>query len=83
MSFSIDVKNVTQVLLVDGWHLVKSNSFTVDTYDYVEGRNALLRGAAAQPSTGAQWQELDGSFMACPLGAILAVKWKAKEPAWR
>lgn len=36
MSLAIDVEKVVQVLLADGWHTIKSKSFSIDAYEYLE-----------------------------------------------
>jgi hypothetical protein len=35
VSIAIRIDEVTRVLLADGWHEVKDNSFKMDYYDYV------------------------------------------------
>ena len=36
MSLAIDIDTVTDVLLADGWHKVKSASFDTDSYEFGE-----------------------------------------------
>lgn len=43
MSLAIDIDQVTQVLLADGWHQVREDSFYLDSYEYLwnhEGHNS-------------------------------------------
>jgi hypothetical protein len=77
MSLNIDVDKVEAVLLVDGWHRVVKGTFELDAYEYSDQGNTVLSGGNVQgvPSTGATWKEGD-SIIACPVTAILAVKWK-------
>ncbi len=77
MSLAIDVNRVDQVLLADGWHRVANRSFDLDAYEFMHEDRAVLTGGQVSlvPSTGATWAEADGSVVACPLTAILAVKW--------
>ena len=65
MSLAIDIDKVEAVLLADGWHYVKGKSFGIDTYDFVEGKNAqgdfvvVLGGGVCEGvvSIGAMWRE--------------------------
>ncbi len=76
MSLAIDVDRVDQVLLADGWHHVADHSFDLDAYEFMHDGRAVLAGGQVSlvPSTGARWTEPDGSVVACPMTAILAVK---------
>jgi hypothetical protein len=76
MSLRINVDKVKQVLLADGWHKVIDGSFDIDAYEFLWNDTVLVGGGTVQgvPSTGAMWTEEDGSYIACPLTAILAVK---------
>jgi hypothetical protein len=89
MSLEIDINQVTQVLLADGWHKVdfsnNASSFSSDAYEFIqkhaEGRaDEVLHGGgqAGFCSTGATWQEKGASYF-CPLTAILAVRYDAKK----
>ncbi len=64
MSPAIDVAQVELVLLTDGWH---------DVAEFRLGRLRWLRGV-----DGATWKEPGSIVVACPVTAILAVKWKAE-----
>ena len=78
MSLAIDVGKVEMVLLADdGWHEVADSSFNLDAYKYMEKKRAVLKGGQVPgvPSTGATWKERSGAIVACPITAILAVKW--------
>jgi hypothetical protein len=37
MSLAIDIHRVAEVLLADGWHIVASQSFDLEAYEYIEG----------------------------------------------
>jgi hypothetical protein len=37
VSLAIDVETIFEVLLPDGWHIVAKNSFTLDSFDFVQG----------------------------------------------
>ena len=80
MSLAIDVDKVEMVLLADGWHEVAAGSFDLDAYEYMHEGRTLLEGGrvAGVPTTGATWTEPGGAVAACPITAILAVKWHTK-----
>jgi hypothetical protein len=79
MSLAIEVGLVSHVLLADGWHAVHGNSFDLDSYEYHDRERPVLAGGSVGgvPSTGATWKESDGTTMACPMTAVLAVKIRA------
>ena len=85
MSLAIDINRVTAVLLADGWHRVKDNSFAVDDYEFMRGNDAVVSSGQVQgvPPTGASWTEQTGSVVYCPLTAILAVRCDKKPVATR
>ena len=77
MSLPIEVDRVSQVLLSDGkWHKVKGKSFDHAAFAFMRGNRLILGGEKVEgvPSTGATWQEPDGSFVVCPLTAVQAVR---------
>jgi len=76
MSLAIDVNKVDMVLLLDGWHEVADDSLDLDAYEYAREGRILLEGGSVRgvPTIGATWKEPDGSCVACPITAILAVK---------
>ena len=87
MSLAIEVDEIIAVLLSDGeWHAIKEATFTIDTYEYLGGKDsqgnpAVLLGSATEPplpATGAGWYGVDGYRYACPLNAVLAVKMRVK-----
>ena len=88
MSLAIDVDEVTDVLLADGWHVVCDESFSIDTYEYIwsidggQPFKVLLAGGtvAGIPSAGASWKERDGGTVYCPLTSILAVNCRQRRP---
>ena len=80
MTLAIDVDKVEMVLLADGWHEVAGASFALAAYEYRHEGRELLKGGQVTgvPSTGATWMEPGGAIVACPITAILAVKWHTK-----
>jgi hypothetical protein len=76
MSLRIDVDKVDQVLLSDGWHKVDGRSFSLDAYEFVDQNETVFTGGQDDriSSTGAQWNEPDGTKIACPLNSVTAVK---------
>lgn len=78
MSLNIEVDDVQQVLLADGWHTVAHDSFEIDAYEFHHLERDRLLGGVAEGvcSTGAVWTEKDGAQVYCPLTAILAVRTK-------
>ena len=90
MSLAIDVDQVTEVLLADGWHYVFDQSFTLDAYEffdqYARETDTTLHGGGQSGvcATGFQFKSYEGlagsnrdgnvEFMSGPLTAILAVK---------
>ena len=50
-------------------------SFELDAYEFIHDGRAVLAGQPTLiPSMGGRWTEPDGSEVACPVTAILAVK---------
>ena len=76
MSLGIQVDKVLAVLLADGWHDVRNNSFKIEAYEFQEGKDVRFGGGAVSgvTGTGARWTENDGKQIYCPLTSILAVK---------
>ena len=75
MSLALDVSRVEQVLLMDGWHRVANASFELDAYEFIHAGRTIIAGQPTIiPSMGGRWTEPDGSVVACPVTAILAVK---------
>ena len=78
MGLAIDVNQVAEVLLTDGWH--KVDSFNLGAYEFIqrrEGKEPIILHGSGQNgvcSTGATWLEKGASFY-CPLPAILAVRY--------
>ena len=72
MSLSLEVKQVSGVLLADGWHTVAEQSFDLDAYEYWHGGH--MRQKEGVPATGAKWREPDGTMVVCPLVSVLAVR---------
>ena len=77
MSLPIDNHHVEAVLLPDGkWYAVADKSFSVDTYEFTEEGKTFLAGSQPQgiSSLGATWKDNMNKRFACPLTAILAVR---------
>ncbi|PZS22128.1 MAG: hypothetical protein DLM60_05005 [Pseudonocardiales bacterium] len=84
---AIDVDEVTAVLLADGWYDVANESFNVDSFEFVwhhpgpqldqfEREFEVLhsRGTNGVCATGFEFTTTEGTAIAGPLTAILAVK---------
>ena len=90
MSLAIDIDRVKQILLADGqWHRVADDSFEIDAYEYLRGKEIKPGGGEGFgggqddliSSVGARWTEKDSNktrVVFCPLTAIQAVSygWK-------
>jgi len=78
MSLYIDVDQVGAVLLIDGWHTVADDSFSIDAYEYHYCDQMLLRGGQVDgvPSTGFTFIDSTGSCITGPLTSVLAVRMK-------
>ncbi|MFD9151723.1 hypothetical protein [Streptomyces diastaticus] len=80
MSLHIDVRNVTGVLLADGWHEVSTGSLQFDAYEYANTTSEEYSNAEHEPilwgggGTGFQFVDRDGSLVAGPMSAILATR---------
>lgn len=87
MTVMINIADVEQVLLSDGWHQVRNYSFDIDAYRFKEahGVRILAAGGTTEQvsSTGATWTELDGAVVVCPLSSILAIKWVGEQKVSR
>jgi len=83
MSLAIDIDRVTGVLLSDGWHRVIEQTFLLDSYEFLQAihtpRERVLFGGGSSAlisATGAAWKNVGGEWIACPLSAILAVRYR-------
>jgi hypothetical protein len=77
VSLAIDVKKVAAVLLVDGWHDVTKDSFTIDAYEYLWRRSTDPDVDPFVSSGGDGFEFKDAktrSFLMGPLTAIHAVR---------
>lgn len=90
MSLNINVDDVIEVLLADGWHKVLNDSFDIDAYEYSRpdederwGYRTLLGGGQYEGITavGAIWEEENG-FVCCPVTAILAIRRRKQRTPW-
>jgi len=80
MSLAIDIESVEAVLLLGGqWHKIEEKSFAIDSYEFFREGQLLVGGGQVQgaQAIGASWSGTKkGERYACPLTAILAVKYK-------
>jgi hypothetical protein len=76
MSFAIEVDDVVEVLLQDGWHPVVAETFEIDAYEFRHGDVVRVSGGSIEgvSSTGATWKEPSGVWVACPFPQVRAVK---------
>lgn len=78
VSLALEVDDVTEVLLGDGWHSVSGESFIIDSFEFVWG-DELVHGGGQSDVCAAGFRfnvcDDDGRIttMAGPLTAILAV----------
>jgi hypothetical protein len=79
MSLAIEVDDVVEVLLQDGWHPVVDETFEIDAYEFRHGDVVRVSGGSIEgvSSTGATWKEPSGVWVACPFPQIRAVKLRA------
>jgi hypothetical protein len=83
MSLAIQVDDVWEVLLPDGWHKVaplveesEASSFDTDAYEYMEGKSLLYNGVTgfrfveASTTGNQEW----GVEILGPISSILAVR---------
>lgn len=75
MTLGIQVNEIKHVLLGDRWHEVESQSFALDTYEFMDGDQAVARGDGQLITTvGFMFREPGGQIVAGPLSSILAVQ---------
>jgi hypothetical protein len=75
MTLGIQVAEIKHVLLGDRWHEVEAESFAFDTYEFMDGNEAIVRGDGVQVSlVGFMFREPGGQIVAGPLSSILAVQ---------
>jgi len=75
MSLGIQVNEIKHVLLGDRWHEVEPLSFALDTYEFMDGTQAIVRGDGQLITTvGFMFREPGGQIVAGPLSSILAVQ---------
>jgi len=73
MSLAIEIGSVKSVLLGGTWHDVEKDSFTVDSYEFVEGENIVHGGGdSGLCATGFEFKS-GGAVLSGPLTAIQAV----------
>lgn len=81
MSLMIDMNQITDVLLADGWVKCRLGSFTVDSFEFVYDIKEPLHKDGKETSleysggAGAMWESGEtGRYVACPIQNILAVR---------
>jgi hypothetical protein len=82
VSLLIDVDEVVEVLLEDGWHPVVDSSFTLDAYEFIwqeegsQGSPHVLHGGGQSGITAAgfAFKEITGSYLLGPLTSVLALR---------
>ena len=81
MSLAIEVDDVVEVMMHDGWHPVVDGSFEIDSYEFLHADMVRVGGGSVEgiSATGARWKEPSGVWVACPFPQILAVKYKQKK----
>lgn len=84
MSLAIEVDDVTEVLLADGWHTVLDASFLLDAYEYMWGDDLLHGGGSGGIcATGFSFKEktlLAITVVEGPLTAIMAIRRLSRDP---
>ena len=75
MTLGIQLDEIKHVLLADRWHEVEEASFALDTYEFMEGGQAVARGDGQLITVvGFMFREPGGQIVAGPLSSILAVQ---------
>ena len=75
MSLGIQLEEIKHVLLADRWHEVERGSFALDTYEFMDGEQAVARGDGVSIAlVGFMFREPGGQIVAGPLSSILAVQ---------
>jgi hypothetical protein len=77
MSQAIDTHQVEAILLPDGkWYAVADKSFAIEAYELAEAGKTVVEGSTPHggSAVGATWKDNMNKKFACPLTAILAVR---------
>jgi len=77
VSLAIDANAVTAVLLADGWHVTDTNSFDLDSFEFIDGNDQDTLHAGGDSgvcATGFAFSE-DGQRVAGPLTSVIAVRY--------
>jgi len=75
MTLGIQLGEIKHVLLGDRWHECEAESFTLDTYEFMDGDQAVARGDGQLITVvGFMFREPGGQIVAGPLSSILAVQ---------
>jgi hypothetical protein len=86
VSLAIDTDHVTAVLLTDGWHHVTDQSFDVDSFEFLYWGRTQCKdhddpvivhggGRSGVCAAGFAFRTDDGTHVAGPLTAVLAVRY--------
>jgi hypothetical protein len=76
MSLRIEIGDVTSVLLADGWHGVRDQTFGLDSYEFAHGED-LIHGSGESGICAIGFcfeEEATAQWLYGPLSAILAVR---------
>ena len=82
MSLDINIEDVLEVLLADGWHVVHGESFELGPFDFThKGRRVHGGGDSGVCATGFSFvTDQEGSRLAGPLTSILALRRGVRHP---
>jgi hypothetical protein len=87
VTLAIEVDDVVEVLLADGWHRVADKSFELDSYEYIHGTDSrgefVMRHGGGQSGISATGfvfkEEGQDALIYGPLTAILAVRTRSSD----
>ena len=85
MSFEVDVKKVTGVLLAGGWSEVYGSSFEIHSAPAVlvdEKKELGSFAGGAEGRVAASWITEGNERVTCHLSEILALKWSKEGRKW-
>jgi hypothetical protein len=82
VSLDIDIGDVAEVLLADGWHVVHGKTFELGAFEFThQGRYVHGGGDSGICATGFSFvTDHEGSRLAGPLTSILAVRHGLSRP---
>lgn len=74
MSLALRIAHVTHVLLADGWHELRPESFDLDAYEFIGEDELIYNGERQGCSTGFTFTLTDGTRVSGPITSVLAVR---------